>query len=50
MPDEEKPVVWTPRIPRPRFQIKQYACAKCGRGHSHFWLTSTVTPPTCEEK
>jgi hypothetical protein len=33
-----------------KFEIKMYPCALCKGVHAHWWLTSKVRPPSCEER
>lgn len=33
-----------------RFEIKMMPCILCKGSHAHWWMTSKVRPPSCEER
>lgn len=33
-----------------KFKIDMVECPPCGGFHAHWWFTSSVAPPSCEER
>lgn len=33
-----------------KFKVNMFECVVCRGFHAHWWLTSTVRPPSCAER